>query len=705
MRRPSHWQIHFAILVMSALASCARPQTPRTPRLLLIGIDGATWEVIDPMRARGALPNLDRLVREGTRAHLHSPEPLLSPLLWTTIATGRPALEHGITWFFSRDDHGGMIPVSGARRQVPALWDVASANGRKTAVVGWWATWPAEKIHGVMVSDRVAAHGFGVGAERPTTALIYPPKRVTELLAQMPDPLRFAPPELQAYLPPRAAESEVARGAEDTDRVLGPLDLLRAAALEVETYRRISLQLLREEDCELLCVYFEGIDTASHVFMAAAPAAAPHIDPAFAAAYGDVVEDFYRYQDRILGELLAAAGPETGVVVVSDHGFRTGAKRLPPAPEGWRLDQAHRDHLPLGILILHGPMFRRGVRLESARLEQVAPTALYALDLPVEKRLAANLLKQAFTEEFVAAHPLRTVERYPPRRPPPIPASAQRASGAEVARLRALGYIGGGSDLLLEEQLNRAMLLEHAGRLEEAAQLLESIADRHPDAAKSTLALASVRLAQGRLGEARAALEISREKQSLAADALALDGRLLMAEGKPSEAERAFRAALAADPNLASARVALGDLLHRQGRDQEADRELRLALELDDTLADGWYNLGVVQEALGSSSDAAASYQRALGLQPNHVFALGNLGVLLEKSGAPAEAEARLRRALALAPRDPVANINLGLLLLRSGRPKEAIALLKTGAELRPDLPALRRALERAEALAASGSD
>jgi len=686
-----------AILAFACFA-CTRTVPPQAARLLLVGIDGAEWDVIDPMRAQGELPNFDRLVREGTSAHLVSPEPLLSPLLWTTIATGRTPLEHGITWFFSRDDSGHMIPVSGARRQVPAVWDVASAPGRKVAVIGWWATWPAEKVNGVMVSDRVAGHGFGVGGERPRSALIYPPQRASELLALMPDANGFAPPELRQYLPPQPARP----AALAQNRVLGPVDLLRAAALEVEGYHRITARLLRENAYDLVCAYFEGIDTASHVFMAAAPPAQRHIDPAFAATYGDVVRRFYRYQDRILGDLMAAAGPETSVVVVSDHGFRSGPKRLPAAPGGWRLDQAHRDHLPQGILMLRGPMFRSGARLEGPRLEQVAPTVLYALGLPLERALAANLLKEAFSDEFRAAHPVRTVERYPPRRPPALPAGIQ-GFDAEAQRLRALGYIGAGSDLLAQEQLNRAMLLEHAGRLDQAAQLLEQLVGRQPKETKPALALASVRLAQGRFQEARAALQRARASAPQAADALALEGRVLMVEGKLPEAERSYRAALKADPNLAPAGVALGDLLHRQGRDPEAYRELKRALELDDSLTDGWYNLGVVQEALGGMAEAARCYERTLQLQPTHVFALGNLGALYEKAGDHAAAEKRLRQALALAPRDMVANINLGLLLLKTGRPREAVGPLRIGVELRPDLPALRVALERAEALAGAG--
>jgi predicted AlkP superfamily phosphohydrolase/phosphomutase/tetratricopeptide (TPR) repeat protein len=696
------FKILLAALGGLVIGGCSLISKP-SPRLLLIGIDGADWDLINQLRGRGELPNLDRLVREGTSAHLHSPEPLLSPLLWTSIATGRAPLEHGITWFFSQDDNGQLIPVSGARRQVPALWEVAAQGGLKVAVVGWWATWPAERVPGVLVSDRVASHGFGVGGKRPAAALIYPPDRAAELLRLIPKPDSFVPPELKDIVP--KAGWRALPGVNDGDDSLTAPELLRGASAEVEGYFRIAQKLLKERAYDLFCVYFEGVDTSSHVFMAADPPALPSVDPSFAATYGQVVRRFYRYQDRILGQLLAAVDQDTAVIVVSDHGFRTGSKRLPLPEAGWKLETAHRDHLPYGILILQGPMFRRDFELRSPELLQVAPTALYALGLPLERDLASRVLQQAFTADFAADHPVQIVERYPKREPPRIPGGSE---GSEEAfkRLQALGYVGGSqNDLLLQEINNRVSMLGEAGRFDEAAGLLEKYLQREPQDVKMIYNLGSLRLSQERLDLAREVLRRAKQLASDSAEVAMLEGRILFAERRLPESEKFFLLAIQRDPKHSAAMVSLGDLLHRTGRDQEAVGQLEAALDIDPYSVDGWYNLGVAQESLGRPEQALGSYRHAVDLEPSHAFALGNLGILAEKAGDRAGAERYFRQAITASPKDRVANIHLGILLLKEGRAREAVEPLRMGVELQPDSVALRKALERAEAMAGVAQD
>src|SRR5262245_50237112 len=130
-------------------------------KVALIGLDGADWEVIDPMVARGRLPNLARLKAAGAWGPLRSMDPMLSPLLWTTAATGKPPEIHGIIDFLVRDTRTGKpVPVSSRGRRVKALWNMLSDAGRTSAVIAWWATWPAERIAGHIVSDRVAYSTF-----------------------------------------------------------------------------------------------------------------------------------------------------------------------------------------------------------------------------------------------------------------------------------------------------------------------------------------------------------------------------------------------------------------------------------------------------------------------------------------------------------------------------------------------------------------
>src|SRR3990172_1578823 len=99
---------------------------------------------------------------EGACAALRSNPPMLSPLLWTTAATGKPPEEHGIVDFLIRDPRtGSRGPISSNFRRAKALWNILTDAGVASSWVAWWATWPAERILGRMVSDRVAYSLFG----------------------------------------------------------------------------------------------------------------------------------------------------------------------------------------------------------------------------------------------------------------------------------------------------------------------------------------------------------------------------------------------------------------------------------------------------------------------------------------------------------------------------------------------------------------
>ena len=106
--------------------------------------------------ARGVMPNLGRLAAEGTSGHLKTLSPALSPLIWTTMMTGTSPLEHGILDFVQFNPVSGQKePITSSERRTPAIWNMATAAGKRSAVFGLWATFPAEAIDGLIVSDRL----------------------------------------------------------------------------------------------------------------------------------------------------------------------------------------------------------------------------------------------------------------------------------------------------------------------------------------------------------------------------------------------------------------------------------------------------------------------------------------------------------------------------------------------------------------------
>jgi len=123
-------------------------------KVLLIGWDAADWKIIHPLIEAGEMPNLERFIGDGVMGNLATLYPVLSPMLWTSIATGKRAHKHGIHGFSEPDPaSGGARPVTNLGRKVRALWNMLQLHGYQSNVVGWWPSNPVEPISGAMVSD------------------------------------------------------------------------------------------------------------------------------------------------------------------------------------------------------------------------------------------------------------------------------------------------------------------------------------------------------------------------------------------------------------------------------------------------------------------------------------------------------------------------------------------------------------------------
>ncbi len=122
-----------ATLAALSAPACRAPEKDAAPRVLLIGLDGLDPLLLERHAAEGRVPHLARLMREGAWGPLRSHEPLLSPLLWTTIATSRRPQDHGVLDFVEAGPDGKAVPISSARRKVPALSRRRGASSSPTA--------------------------------------------------------------------------------------------------------------------------------------------------------------------------------------------------------------------------------------------------------------------------------------------------------------------------------------------------------------------------------------------------------------------------------------------------------------------------------------------------------------------------------------------------------------------------------------------
>src|SRR5688572_7112184 len=123
-------------------------------KVLLLGWDAADWDVMRPLLKRGEMPTLRRLIENGASGSLASLEPMLSPMLWTSIATGKHPHKHGIHGFTEpRPDGRGIRAAASTSRTTKAIWNILSQNNLQSSAVGWYASHPAEPIRGVCVSN------------------------------------------------------------------------------------------------------------------------------------------------------------------------------------------------------------------------------------------------------------------------------------------------------------------------------------------------------------------------------------------------------------------------------------------------------------------------------------------------------------------------------------------------------------------------
>lgn len=520
-------------LACGPFAACRwRPREPS--RIMLVAIDSLDPDIVDQLVGEEALPNLARLRREGAFGRLRSREPLVSPVVWTTIATGKT--DHGIESFVSDDDPP--VPVNRLMRKPKAVWNILSDAGRGVAVVGWWATWPAESVRGSIVSDRLCYHYLQRAGFDPTPVegLTSPEDLAREIAPFVRRPGSVSLEEARPFVNVDERSFELPFDFRD------PLEHFKWAYATSESYRRIGLELWKGQRPELLMVYLEGLDTVSHLFGHLFRAPRPPGElPEAQRRYAGTVEEMYRYADRIVGEYLAAMDERTTLVVVSDHGFSLGpiGPTDEASPGGRRVGA--RNHRLEGALLLYGRGVHRGVRLEQASILDVTPTLLALAGLAPARDMPGRPLAEALSFE-----PPDAVPSYETGGPGATPAPAVKAEAIDpemLEHLRALGYID-------------AKTSSAASPRPENLDALRAEVERQPDDPKALTRLAEAYLDARRPEEARAAARRAAAHDPLYAPSHHVLAAVHEERGERDLALREYRDALRCNPRYEPSRRA-----------------------------------------------------------------------------------------------------------------------------------------------------
>ncbi|MBP5996289.1 MAG: alkaline phosphatase family protein [Crocinitomicaceae bacterium] len=359
-------------------------------KVLVIGWDAAEWKVIMPLIQQGKMPALSRLMSRGVHGKLQTLDPPLSPMLWTSIATGFRADTHGIGGFIEPTPDGeNLRPVTSTSRKVKAIWNILNQEGYKSNVVAWWPSNPAEPINGVMVSNlyQIATKPLSEEWEMPK-GTVHPEELSEKMKEFRIHPHQINLEQAQAFLP-NIKTDEALRSDPRTASVLRTM-------ANAGTIHSATCHLLEHTEWDFTAVYHDAIDHFSHIAMRYFPPRRPEIPEKDFNDFKDVVEAAYLFHDRMLARMMSLIDEEnTTVLLISDHGFHCDHQRplyIPKEPSGPAV-----EHSPFGVFVMAGPGIKNdGRQISGLSVLDITPTLLHHMELPVGKDMEGKVLHACF---------------------------------------------------------------------------------------------------------------------------------------------------------------------------------------------------------------------------------------------------------------------------------------------------------------------
>jgi hypothetical protein len=455
--------LSISLALVAAPLSCTGVE-PSPSRVLLVGVDGLEWQVLAPLLRDGQLPNLARLMSRGVYGRLVTIDPTVSPVVWTSIATGKPRDLHGIGGFSYRDASNRRRLFRSTDRRCKAFWNILSERDRTCHVIGWWITYPAEEIRGCMVSQYATSEQvFDVwkgtvvaGVEGQT----YPP----ELMREIEPVLEEAGATADARMSELFGDPDASDLSPRERELAGKLvRQSRWSFRSDQVYLEVAEKILRtREDWDLFAVYFGMTDVIGHRFWRYYRPGDFRYRPSAESvrSFEDVVPASCRIVDEMIGSLLSLVDDDVTVIVVSDHGMHSFQENVDfdriPDPEV--ADAISGHHFPAdtapGVLIAAGPPFRSEMPFPPEQIDLdrlpvigsiagVLPTLLHLLGLPVARDMGAEPMTYILTDEFLAAAPIEWIPTYETKgwRPPVVDVEGEDGEDDMMRRLENLGYL------------------------------------------------------------------------------------------------------------------------------------------------------------------------------------------------------------------------------------------------------------------------
>jgi predicted AlkP superfamily phosphohydrolase/phosphomutase/tetratricopeptide (TPR) repeat protein len=590
-------------------------------RVAVIAIDGADWELVSELAADGRVPNLRALTQGGASASLQTVQPTVSPLVWTSAATGVQPDRHRVIDFMSSGS-----PVDAFARRTPAVWEIAEGFGRHAVVANWWTAWPPMP-NATVVYDTPVEHLPGA---------LYPAKH-EQRVASMRVPVEtIGYEQVRRFLNITAPEYEQAVASGNPS---DPVNVMRELLAKTWSDHRAGLDLYRQESPLLMMMHYEGTDVVNHLGAPYHPPYREGINNTEFRKYWPLVANYYSEIDRLIGEWMQVLSEDTTVIVMSAHGFRWGRERPRSQPAG---RAALSDHSNTGVFIAYGNHVVPSRASRSVSVYDVAPTILAILGLPPAMEMPGQVPPGIF-RDIRAVESVRVVSYAEFFGERPIATAVRPAPQQYRQTLQAVGHIldpGRSSVPAVEEAAraaasaplpperwgpyayhnNRGIELRTQGKPREAIEAFQAAININPDRPTPYLNMA---------------MTLFERQQYTAAENV-----FLQAVNKGlTDGDQWFVdfAALYRENNMTTRAIEL--LL--KGR-QLYPQSYAIAVNLGSALAQA-----------ERYTDGVPELERALGLRPSSTLALNNLGLVHAKREEYARALDFWNRSLTIDPRQP----------------------------------------------------
>jgi tetratricopeptide (TPR) repeat protein len=423
---------------------------------------------------------------------------------------------------------------------------------------------------------------------------------------------------------------------------------------------------------DLMAICYGGIEYFSHAFMKYLPPRQETVSPEEFALFQHVVPACYRFHDRMLGRLLELAGDETTVILVSDHGFKSGSMR-PPGNANARGD-VEAWHRRLGVFVMRSPFIRAGSKITGASVLDITPTILTLFGLPLGRDMEGRPRLEVFHADVEPAY-VETWDRVPGESGlhPAASEMPTHELHAMLQQLAEMGYNDPREEQLAameqrvaaQNRFNLARSLMEAGRLAEALEILEGLIAKTPRSNAVAAMLIEAYLLCARYQDAQILAErFVAEQAEMPLGNMTL-GRIELAQRRPKaalvflqqagqssagnprvhaftgqayrqlrrwpEARAAFQRALELESDHAEALHGLSIVCLKEKRAQDAEEYARSAINSYEPMPAAHYHLGIALAALGRYSEAALAWERALALDPDFRAARRCLARLCER--------------------------------------------------------------------------